>query len=76
MPYCGHNRRKIAVKVKEKQCIWPPIFKAEKSRKKISWSWRRRGYGRIVAIGFIDMHDKENNKILYMKTKEFMRSDR
>lgn len=35
-----------------------------------------RDMGGIVAIDFIDMHDKENNKILYEKLKEFMRSDR
>jgi ribonuclease G len=27
-------------------------------------------------VDFIDMHDKENNRILFEKMKEFMRSDR
>ncbi|MFN5416451.1 MAG: Rne/Rng family ribonuclease [Flavobacteriia bacterium] len=35
-----------------------------------------RDMGGIVAIDFIDMHDKENNKILFEKLKEFMKSDR
>ena len=35
-----------------------------------------RDTGGIICIDFIDMHDKENNKILYEKLKEFMRSDR
>jgi len=32
--------------------------------------------GGIVAIDFIDMHDRENNKILFEKLKEFMKMDR
>ncbi len=35
-----------------------------------------RDMGGIICIDFIDMHDKENNKILFEKLKEFMRSDR
>lgn len=35
-----------------------------------------RDMGGIVAIDFIDMHDKENNKILFEKLKEFMKADR
>ncbi|MGV3630720.1 MAG: Rne/Rng family ribonuclease [Bacteroidota bacterium] len=35
-----------------------------------------RDMGGIVAIDFIDMHDKENNKVLFEKLKEFMKSDR
>lgn len=35
-----------------------------------------RDMGGIVCIDFIDMHDKENNKILFEKMKEFMKSDR
>lgn len=35
-----------------------------------------RDMGGIICIDFIDMHDKENNKELYEKLKEFMRSDR
>lgn len=35
-----------------------------------------RDMGGIVAIDFIDMHDKENNKILYEKLKEVMKGDR
>ena len=35
-----------------------------------------RDMGGIVCIDFIDMHDKENNKELYEKLREFMRSDR
>jgi ribonuclease G len=35
-----------------------------------------RDMGGIVAIDFIDMHDRENNKILFEKLKEYMKSDR
>ncbi len=35
-----------------------------------------RDMGGIVCVDFIDMHDRENNKILYDKLKEFMQSDR
>ncbi|MES2589223.1 MAG: Rne/Rng family ribonuclease [Bacteroidota bacterium] len=35
-----------------------------------------RDMGGIIAIDFIDLHDKENNKILFEKLKEFMKSDR
>jgi len=35
-----------------------------------------RDMGGIICIDFIDMHDKENNKALYEKMKEFMRFDR
>ncbi len=35
-----------------------------------------RDMGGIVCIDFIDMHDRENNKILFEKLKEFMKSDR
>lgn len=35
-----------------------------------------RDMGGIVAIDFIDMHDRENNKTLYEKLKEFMKTDR
>jgi len=35
-----------------------------------------RDMGGIVAIDFIDMHDRENNKILFEKLKEFMKADR
>ena len=35
-----------------------------------------RDMGGIVAIDFIDMHDRENNKILFVKLKEYMKSDR
>jgi ribonuclease G len=35
-----------------------------------------RDMGGIVCIDFIDMHDKENNRILFEKMKEFMKSDR
>jgi ribonuclease G len=35
-----------------------------------------RDMGGIICIDFIDMHDKENNKILFEKLKEGMRSDR
>jgi ribonuclease G len=35
-----------------------------------------RDMGGIVAIDFIDMHQKENNKLLFEKLKEFMKSDR
>lgn len=35
-----------------------------------------RDMGGIVAIDFIDMHDKENNKILFERLKEFMKMDR
>src|SRR5690554_8014080 len=32
--------------------------------------------GGIVAVDFIDMHEKENNKALFEKMKEFMKPDR
>lgn len=35
-----------------------------------------RDMGGIICVDFIDMHDKENNKILFDKLKEFMKSDR
>lgn len=35
-----------------------------------------RDMGGIVAVDFIDMHQRENNKILFDKMKEFMKSDR
>jgi ribonuclease G len=35
-----------------------------------------RDMGGIVCIDFIDMHDRENNKILYDKLKTFMQNDR
>lgn len=35
-----------------------------------------RDMGGIVAVDFIDMHEKENNKFLFDKMKEFMKSDR
>jgi len=35
-----------------------------------------RDMGGIVAIDFIDMHDKENNKILFDRLKEHMKFDR
>lgn len=35
-----------------------------------------RDMGGIVAVDFIDMHEKENNKALYEKMKEFMKPDR
>ena len=37
---------------------------------------RMRDMGGIIAIDFIDMHDKENNKALYEHLKEFMKPDR
>lgn len=35
-----------------------------------------RDMGGIVAVDFIDMHEKENNKILYERLKELMKPDR
>ncbi len=35
-----------------------------------------RDMGGIVCIDFIDMHDRENNKILFERLKEFMQFDR
>ena len=35
-----------------------------------------RDMGGIICVDFIDMHEKENNRILFEKMKEFMRSDR
>ena len=37
---------------------------------------RLRDMGGIIAVDFIDMHDKENNKALYESMKEFMKTDR
>jgi len=35
-----------------------------------------RDMGGIIAIDFIDMHDKDNNRELYDNMKEFMKNDR
>ncbi|MFN5653077.1 MAG: Rne/Rng family ribonuclease, partial [Flavobacteriia bacterium] len=35
-----------------------------------------RDMGGIICVDFIDMHDRENNKILFDKMKDFMKSDR
>jgi ribonuclease G len=35
-----------------------------------------RDMGGIICVDFIDMHDKENNKMLFDKLREFMQSDR
>ena len=35
-----------------------------------------RDMGGIIAVDFIDMHQRENNKILFEKMKEFMKPDR
>jgi ribonuclease G len=35
-----------------------------------------RDMGGIICVDFIDMHEKENNRVLFEKMKEFMRSDR
>jgi len=35
-----------------------------------------RDMGGIICVDFIDMHDRENNKILFDKLKEFMKQDR
>ena len=37
---------------------------------------RLRDMGGIIAIDFIDMHKKENNRLLHEKLKEFMADDR
>jgi ribonuclease G len=37
---------------------------------------RLRDMGGIVTVDFIDMHKRENNKILHEKFKEFMKGDR
>jgi len=37
---------------------------------------RLRDMGGIICVDFIDMHSKENNKMLFEKLKEFMKSDR
>lgn len=35
-----------------------------------------RDMGGIICVDFIDMHDKENNKVLFERLKEFMQRDR
>jgi len=35
-----------------------------------------RDMGGIICVDFIDLHDRENNKILFDKLKEFMKQDR
>lgn len=42
----------------------------------LSRLFQLRDMGGIVAIDFIDMHEKENNRELYEKMKEFMKNDR
>jgi molybdenum cofactor biosynthesis protein MoaC len=37
---------------------------------------RLRDMGGIICVDFIDMHERENNKILFDKMKEVMKSDR
>ena len=37
---------------------------------------RLRDMGGIICVDFIDMHSKENNKMLFEKLKEFMKTDR
>ena len=37
---------------------------------------RLRDMGGIICVDFIDMHSKENNRMLFDKFKEFMRQDR
>jgi ribonuclease G len=35
-----------------------------------------RDMGGIICVDFIDMHERENNRVLFEKMKEFMRNDR
>lgn len=37
---------------------------------------RLRDMGGIICVDFIDMHKRENNKLLFEKMKEFMKQDR
>ncbi|HRO75842.1 MAG TPA: Rne/Rng family ribonuclease [Crocinitomicaceae bacterium] len=42
----------------------------------LSRLFKLRDMGGIIAIDFIDMHEKENNRVLFEKMKEFMKNDR
>ena len=44
--------------------------------KEIARVLQLRDMGGIICIDFIDMHDRSNNKALFDKMKEFMKSDR
>lgn len=44
--------------------------------KEIAALLQLRDMGGIIAIDFIDMHEKEHNRELYEKMKEFMKNDR
>ena len=44
--------------------------------KEIARVLQLRDMGGIICIDFIDMHDRANNKALFDKMKEFMKSDR
>lgn len=44
--------------------------------KEIAIILKLRDMGGIVTVDFIDMHKRENNKILYDRMKEFMKHDR
>ena len=37
---------------------------------------RLRDMGGIICVDFIDMHSRENNKLLHQKMKEFMKTDK
>ena len=44
--------------------------------KEIARVLQLRDMGGIICVDFIDMHDRANNKALFEKMKEFMKSDR
>ena len=66
------GNRSSAGDTQEKNAISVNLEAAEE----IARVLRLRDMGGIICIDFIDMHSKENNKLLHEKLKEFMKPDR
>jgi ribonuclease G len=66
------GNRSAANDTQEKNAIAVNLEAAEEVARVL----RLRDMGGIICIDFIDMHSKENNKLLFEKLKEFMKSDR
>lgn len=66
------GNRSAAGDTQEKNAIAVNLEAAEE----IARVLRLRDMGGIICIDFIDMHSKENNKLLHEKLKEFMKPDR
>lgn len=66
------GNRSAAGDTQEKNAIAVNLEAAEE----IARVLRLRDMGGIICVDFIDMHSKENNKLLHEKLKEFMKPDR